>query len=94
MHDTGIFYVPTITVIDYVSSLPGRKDHDIRLKELGLSKDTFKRALKAHVKVAFGTEAFATSIDNTDWHTFNPATQFAVMTDLGMAPMQAIRSAT
>jgi imidazolonepropionase-like amidohydrolase len=46
------------------------------------------------VKIAFGTDAYAGSIEDTDWHKVNLARQFGLMVELGMSPMQAIRSGT
>jgi imidazolonepropionase-like amidohydrolase len=88
MKDHGITFVPTLFVISYVATLPGRDD---KAKWLDFSKrsfDTFERALKAKVKIAFGTDAGAAG-----W-TSNPAQQFQMMVSHGMTPMEAIQSAT
>jgi imidazolonepropionase-like amidohydrolase len=88
MKDHGITFVPTLFVISYVATLPGRND---KAKWVDFSKrslDTFERALKAKVKIAFGTDAGAAG-----W-TSNPAQQFQMMVSHGMTPMEAIRSAT
>ena len=55
---------------------------------LAIHEDTFRRSLKAGVKIAFGTDAggFAWTID--------PAKEFAYMVKWGMSPAQAIRAAT
>src|SRR6201981_740572 len=55
---------------------------------LSISEDTFRRALKAGVKIAFGTDAGGFA-----W-TVNPAKEFAYMVKWGMTPAQAIGSAT
>jgi imidazolonepropionase-like amidohydrolase len=55
---------------------------------LKIHEDTFRRALKANVKIAFGTDAGGFA-----W-TVNPAKEFAYMVKWGMTPMQAIRAAT
>jgi imidazolonepropionase-like amidohydrolase len=49
---------------------------------------TFKRALNAGVKIAFGTDA-----GGFPW-TVNPAKEFALEVKYGMTPAQALRSAT
>jgi imidazolonepropionase-like amidohydrolase len=88
MKDHGITFVPTLFVISYVATLPGRND---KAKWVDFSKrslDTFERALKAKVKIAFGTDAGAAG-----W-TSNPAQQFQIMVSHGMTPMEAIQSAT
>jgi len=51
-------------------------------------QDTFRRALKSGVKIAFGTDAGGFSWD------IDMAVQFPRMVELGMTPMQAIRTAT
>jgi imidazolonepropionase-like amidohydrolase len=57
-------------------------------KALGqLQRDSFARAVKAGVRMAFGTDAGVYP------HGMN-AKQFAVMVRYGMTPMQAIRAAT
>ena len=50
--------------------------------------NTMHRALKAGVKIVFGTD-----IGGFDWH-INPAREFALMVKYGMTPEQALRSAT
>jgi imidazolonepropionase-like amidohydrolase len=88
MKDHGITFVTTLFVLTYVATLPGRND---KAKWLDFSKrsfDTFERALKANVKIAFGTDAGAAG-----W-TSNPAQQFQMMVSHGMTPMEAIQSAT
>jgi imidazolonepropionase-like amidohydrolase len=59
-----------------------------------LSVSTFQRAMKEQVKIAFGTDAGAISLEGTDWNSANPAQQFGLMVDLGMEPIQAIKSGT
>jgi imidazolonepropionase-like amidohydrolase len=88
MKDHGITLVPTLFVLSYVATLPGRAD---KAKWLDFSKrsfDTFERALKAKVKIAFGTDA-----GTAGWRS-NPAQQFHMMVSHGMTPMEAIQSAT
>lgn len=80
----GTWIVPTFTVTEYVAAPRGgvwpalMKAHD----------ETFKRAVQAGVKVAFGTDA-----GGFPWTT-NQAKEFAYMVKNGMTPMQAIQSAT
>jgi imidazolonepropionase-like amidohydrolase len=55
---------------------------------LAVHEDTFRRAMKDGVKIAFGTDAGGFA-----W-TVNPAKEFAYMVKWGMTPAQAVRSAT
>lgn len=88
MKDSGITYVPTMFVISYAAGLPGRDDHAKWVDFSKQSFDTFERAIKAKVTIAFGTDSGA-----LDW-TSTPAQQFPMMVSHGMTPMMAIESAT
>jgi imidazolonepropionase-like amidohydrolase len=50
--------------------------------------ETFRQAVAAGVKIAFGTD-----VGGFDWG-INQAVEFPVMVKYGMSPMQAIRAAT
>ena len=50
---------------------------------------SFKKALNAHLKIVFGTD-----IGGMPWTTTSIAEEFKRMTGLGMAPADAIQSAT
>jgi len=84
----GIFYVPTIFVGAYVAEGRAAEGAPVWLKMLAIHEDTFRRALKNNVKIAFGTDAGGFA-----W-TINPAKEFSYMVKWGMTPEQAIRSAT
>lgn len=88
MVQKGIYYVPTIFVGDYVAH--GRAAAGAKVWEdmIRIHEDTFRRALKAGVKIAFGTD-----IGGFDW-SITPAKEFPLMCRYGMTPEQAIRSAT
>lgn len=80
----GIFYVPTLYVGEYVAT--GRPK--VWTDMLKIHEDTFRRALAAGVKIAFGTD-----VGGFDWG-INPAKEFPIMVKYGMTPAQAIRAAT
>ena len=84
----GTFYVPTIYVGAYVAEGRAAAGAPVWVKMLSIHEDTFRRALKAGVKIAFGTDAGGFA-----W-TVNPAKEFAYMVKWGMTPAQALRSAT
>jgi imidazolonepropionase-like amidohydrolase len=84
----GIFYVPTIFVGEYVAQGRAAEGAPVWVKMLQIHEDTFRRAMKAGVKIAFGTDA-----GGFDWKV-NPAKEFSSMVRFGMTPAQAIRSAT
>jgi len=84
----GIYYVPTIYVGEYVAQGRAAEGAPVWVKMLKIHEQTFRRALKAGVKIAFGTDAGGFA-----W-TVNPAKEFAAMVKFGMTPAQAIRSAT
>jgi imidazolonepropionase-like amidohydrolase len=84
----GIFYVPTIFIGEYVAQGRAATGAPVWLKMMAIHEDTFHRAMKAGVKIAFGTD-----VGGFDWK-INPAKEFAYMVKFGMTPAQAIRSAT
>jgi imidazolonepropionase-like amidohydrolase len=88
MAGRGIFYVPTIYVGEYVAQGRAAAGAPVWVKMIAVHEDTFRRALKAGVKIAFGTDA-----GGFDWK-INPAKEFSSMVKFGMTPAQAIRSAT
>jgi imidazolonepropionase-like amidohydrolase len=88
MANQGIFYVPTIFVGEYVAQGRAATGAPVWLKMVQIHEDTFRRAMKAGVKIAFGTDA-----GGFDWKV-DPAKEFAYMVKWGMTPAQAIRSAT
>ncbi len=84
----GIFYVPTIFVGEYVAQGRAAEGAPVWVKMIQIHEDTFRRAMKAGVKIAFGTDA-----GGFDWKV-NPAKEFSSMVKFGMTPGQAIRAAT
>jgi imidazolonepropionase-like amidohydrolase len=88
MAQKGIFYVPTIYVGEYVAQGRAAAGAKVWLDMLKIHEDTFRRALAAGVKIAFGTD-----VGGFDW-AIDPAKEFPLMVKYGMTPAQAIRSAT
>jgi imidazolonepropionase-like amidohydrolase len=91
MRETGIVLVPTLSVLKFLAPLPG-KDQVVIARDYRRSVSTFPRALRQGVTIAFGTDAGA--LEKTPWETAKPTQQFGLMVDLGMEPMQAIKSGT
>lgn len=84
----GIYYVPTIFVGEYVAQGRAAEGAPVWVKMIQIHEDTFRRAMKAGVKIAFGTDA-----GGFDWKV-NPAKELSSMVKFGMTPAQALRSAT
>lgn len=84
----GTWYVPTLAVYYYDPDPPdtatGKRDRK-RVEVHGIS---FRKALRAGVKIAFGTD-----VGGFVW-TDPIAQEFARMVEFGMTPMQAIQAAT
>jgi imidazolonepropionase-like amidohydrolase len=88
MATRGTWYVPTIFVGEYVAQGRAAAGTAVWVKMPQIHEETFRRALKAGVKIAFGTDA-----GGFDWKV-NPAKEFAFMVKWGMTPAQAIHAAT
>jgi imidazolonepropionase-like amidohydrolase len=84
----GTWYVPTISAYYHdwapADTPAGQRD---RLR-VSLHEPSFKKALKANVKIVFGTD-----MGGIPW-TEPIAQEFSRMVELGMPPMDAIQSAT
>jgi imidazolonepropionase-like amidohydrolase len=88
MVEKGIYYVPTIYVGEYVAQGRAAAGAKVWLDMIKIHGETFRRAVNAGVKIAFGTD-----VGGFDWG-INPAVEFHLMVKYGMTPAQAIRSAT
>jgi len=84
----GTYYVPTLFVGEYVAEGRAAAGAKVWVDMIKIHEDTFRRALKAGIKIAFGTD-----VGGFDWK-IDPAREFAVMVKYGMTPAQALRSAT
>jgi imidazolonepropionase-like amidohydrolase len=84
----GVYWCPTAITLQYVSG-PRSKDNPI-WEELRVAQiDSFKRALKAGVKIALGTDA-----GGFPWDELNQAAEFRYYVEHGMTPWQALRAGT
>jgi imidazolonepropionase-like amidohydrolase len=88
MKAQGTYLSPTLTVTEYVA--PGRaaEGRPIWAKIPEFHRDSFNRAVRKGVKIAFGTDA-----GGFPWEV-NQCREFTYMTKNGMTPMQALRAAT
>jgi imidazolonepropionase-like amidohydrolase len=93
MKDRGTYYVPTISAGRFVAEKAeedGYFPEIVRPKAASVGpqiQETFARAYRAGVTIAFGTDAGVSP------HGEN-ALEFAYMVEAGMPPMEAVRSAT
>ena len=90
MRDKGTYLVPTLLAGDWIGKKIDKFPPSIAAKgraALAARSEMFRNALKAGVKIAFGTDSAVSP------HGMN-AQEFALMTGLGMSPAAALRSAT
>jgi imidazolonepropionase-like amidohydrolase len=88
MKAQGVTWSPTLTVVLQVSPARVAEGGAVWEKMPELHRRAFETALRAGVRIAFGTDA-----GGFPW-TVNQAVEFAAMVRYGMRPEQAIRSAT
>ncbi|MER3525114.1 MAG: hypothetical protein C4326_13970 [Ignavibacteria bacterium] len=84
----GVFWCPTIYVNVWVAEGRAAAGNPMNKAFNDILPITFSKALKAGVKIAFGTDAGGFA-----W-TEHQAKEFTYMVQWGMTPMQAIKSAT
>lgn len=84
----GIWYVPTSYALEAVAEGRASDGNPVYQQMIKTHAETFRRAMDAHIKIAFGTDAGA-----FPWTT-NPAKEFAVLVRDGMSPSAALQSAT
>jgi imidazolonepropionase-like amidohydrolase len=90
MKERGVYLVPTLLAGDWIQGKIAGYPPSIQEKAkaaIAARSDMFRNALKAGVKIAFGTDSGVSA------HGVN-AREFALMTGLGMSPAAALRSAT
>jgi imidazolonepropionase-like amidohydrolase len=84
----GTWYVPTLAVYYYDPDPPDTESGKRDRKRVAVHGVSFQKALRAGVKIAFGTD-----VGGFVW-TDPIAQEFAREVEFGMTPMQAIQSAT
>jgi imidazolonepropionase-like amidohydrolase len=84
----GTWLVPTLSVYYSHNDPPNTPSGKRDAKRVAVHGPSFQKAMKAGVKIAFGTDVGGFSWDEPI------AQEFARMTEFGMSPMDAIRSAT
>jgi len=92
MKQKGTYLVPTVIAGDAVEKFGKQYNLPEKLMEKARmlntkKRESYRKAIKAGVKIAFGTDAGVFP------HGMN-ALEFKLLVDLGMTPMQAIQSAT
>jgi imidazolonepropionase-like amidohydrolase len=92
MKEKGTYMVPTLYAVDYIIETYSKKGFPEKIinkaKLIKIEKEeSFKRAVKAGIKIAYGTDA---SVIPHGWN----AKDFSYMVKAGMSPMQALQSAT
>ena len=84
----GTWYVPTLYIFIYADEIHQASGFPGWEGGVQIHAETFRRALDAGVKIAFGTD-----VGGFEW-TINPAKEFSLMVKYGMTPAQALRAAT
>jgi imidazolonepropionase-like amidohydrolase len=90
MKSKGTYLTPTLMASEYIMGKIGTYPPAVQVKARAATaarSDMFRNALKIGVKISFGTDAAVFP------HGEN-AKEFKLMTDLGMSPIDALKSAT
>lgn len=88
MAQKKVYWCPTIYINNYVAEGRAKAGNPINLYFAQSEPALFKKALKAGVKIAYGTD-----IGGYDWHE-PQARDFSYMVAFGMTNLEAIQSAT
>jgi imidazolonepropionase-like amidohydrolase len=90
MKSKGTYLTPTLMASEYIMSKIGQYPPALQEKAktaMAARTEMFRNAVKMGIKISFGTDAAVFP------HGLN-AKEFKLMTDLGMSPIEALRSAT
>lgn len=88
MVERGVFFCPTLTVTDFVAG-PRSATNPIWSALRDAAHASFRKAYKAGVKIALGTD-----VGGFDWDKVNNAEELRRYTTLGMSHWDALRAAT
>ena len=88
MASKGVFWCPTLFVNEFVAEGRAQLGSPINLQFSKSIPETFKKAMKAGVKLAYGTD-----IGGYDWN-LPQAKDFSYFVEWGLTPIQAIQTAT
>lgn len=88
MANKGVFWCPTLFVNEFVAEGRAKLGSPINLQFSKSIPETFKKAMKAGVKLAYGTD-----IGGYDWN-LPQAKDFTYFVEWGLTPIQAIQTAT
>jgi imidazolonepropionase-like amidohydrolase len=88
MVERGVYLCPTLTVSDFVAG-PRSVTNSIWSDLQQAGRDSVRRAYRAGVKIALGTDA-----GGFDWDKINEAEEFRRYVALGMTPWDALRTGT
>ena len=88
MVQKGVYWCPTIYVCDYVAEGRAKEGSPINKYFMESLPAVFKKAIKAGIKIAYGTDIGGYSWDESQ------AKDFTYMVQYGMTPIQAIQTAT
>ena len=89
MAKKGIAFCPTLTVVHYVSGPRAAAGCTLCEQSAKIQARSFANCRKAGVKIVFGTDA-----GGFPWTEINQAREFEYEVELGMTPIEAIRTAT
>ena len=84
----GVYWCPTLFVNEFVAEGRAKLGSPINLQFSKSIPETFKKAMKAGVKLAYGTD-----IGGYDWN-LPQAKDFTYFVEWGLTPIQAIQTAT
>jgi imidazolonepropionase-like amidohydrolase len=85
----GIALCPTLSAVKYVSGPRAAAGCEICAQSEKIQARSFANCRKAGVKIVFGTDA-----GGFPWTEINQAKEFGYLVELGMTPIEAIRTAT